>query len=206
MKWLVDNLKEAEEKNEKVVILGHIRPGSESRWQDYKLNHFEKVVQKYHDRIIGQFYGHQHQDSFSFMMSEDNKIINTMFVGGIVVTKFNKHSTVRLYKYDAVSFKLLDYEDFYIPLKESEQNGAIIWKRLYKFTEEYGVPDLSNESFEKVFKSFQTNDVHWSKYNLNFKSRYSNRNCNQSCKKKDLCKMISPTHERYAICQKNMKL
>eukprot|EP01080_Neovahlkampfia_damariscottae_P012629 gene12629-6533_t len=161
MKWLEENLKNAEQKNEKVVILGHIRPGATSRWQDYKLVKFEKLVQEYHEIIIGQFYGHQHQDSLAFMMSKDDKIINSMYVGGVVVTKFNKHSTVRLFKYDADSFKLLDYEDFYIPLKESEQNGAIIWKRLYKFTEEYGVPDLSNESMEKLFSSFKTSNTQW---------------------------------------------
>jgi sphingomyelin phosphodiesterase len=202
MKWLEETFKDAEEKNEKIVILGHIKPGAGSRWPEFKLVHYEKLMQKYHDRVIGQFYGHSHADDFAFMMSQDNKILHTMFVGGVVVPS-PKNPTVRLYKYDADNFKLLDYEDFYIPLSEANRDGKIVWKSLYKFTEEYNVPDLSSESFTKVYQSFQNSDVDFKKYLYNFRSRVSEpQPCTGSCKKNKLCGMISPTAARLEECRK----
>eukprot|EP01080_Neovahlkampfia_damariscottae_P006734 gene6734-10899_t len=203
MKFIKDSLELAARNNEKVIILGHIRPrGDSTRWFPSKLLEFEELIQKHHQRIIGQFYGHTHTDSISFMMNKDNKIINPMFVGGVIVTKTKKHPTVRLYKYNADDFKLLDYEDFYIPLKESEAIGEIIWKSLYKFTEEYNLPDLSNESFEKLYESFKISDVNWKKYLWNYRSRYTNKVCQGNCKKTELCKMISPTQQRLMECLK----
>eukprot|EP01080_Neovahlkampfia_damariscottae_P012628 gene12628-6532_t len=204
MKWLDETFKEAEEKNEKIILLGHIKPGGSSRWPAYKLYHFEKLIQKYHHRVVGQFYGHNHADDFAFMMSQDNKIINSMFVGGVVVPH-PKNPTVRLYKYDVDTYKLLDYEVFYIDLKEAERNDKITWKMLYKFTQEYGVPDLSNESMETVYQSFKTSDVHWNKHRLNFRSRYVNSPCSGGCKISKLCQMISPTPSRLEECRKKNK-
>jgi hypothetical protein len=203
MKFLDEVLESSMKKKEKVIISGHIPPlGTSERWFPHKLDQFEKIIQKYHSIIIGQFYGHAHEDSFSFMVDNDNKIINKAFIGGVVTPLSRKNPTTRLYKYDADTFELLDYEDFYIPLKEAEESGKIIWKKLYQFTEEYNLPDLSNDSFEKLYQSFKTSDEYWNKFNLNFHSRWANRNCQGGCKKNNLCRMISPTQERFKKCMR----
>ena len=200
MKWLDETFKEASEKNEKIVVLGHIKPAGSSRWSHFKLYHFEKLIQKYQHLVIGQFYGHNHVDDISFMMSEENKIISGIYVGGVVIPG-GKNPSVRLYKYDSDTFQLLDYEVFYIPLKESEAAGQILWKKSYSFTEEYGVPDMSKESLQKFYESLKSTS-NWNKYRLNLKSKWIDSPCEGGCKKSKLCAMISPTPSRLDECRK----
>lgn len=73
-----------------VYIVGHIPPGSDERqrgvihpmhiaYKDFHNKKYLKLVRKYADIIVGQFFGHLHSDSFRVIYNEDGKLVRYYF-------------------------------------------------------------------------------------------------------------------------------
>ena len=62
-KWMEETLAMAAEKGEKVIIIGHIPPGIADTIKSYG-DFYVPVVAKYRDIIVGQLFGHTHEDQF----------------------------------------------------------------------------------------------------------------------------------------------
>lgn len=67
-----------------VYLVGHMPPGSDERqrgafppghvaYSDHHNRKYLKLVRKYADIIVGQFFGHLHSDSFRVMYNEHGK-------------------------------------------------------------------------------------------------------------------------------------
>lgn len=63
LQWLIHELQEAENNNEKVHIIGHIPPGASDCMKVWSDN-FYRIVERYESTIAAQFYGHSHADEF----------------------------------------------------------------------------------------------------------------------------------------------
>ncbi len=63
LQWLSDTLGEAEENGEKVIIIGHIPPAkaAPSALNDW-CNSYLGLINRFQATIVGQFYGHTHED------------------------------------------------------------------------------------------------------------------------------------------------
>jgi hypothetical protein len=68
----------------KVYLVGHMPPGVDERqnggispfhdvFQERFNQRYIRLVQKYSDIIVGQFFGHLHSDSFRIIYSDDGK-------------------------------------------------------------------------------------------------------------------------------------
>lgn len=60
LEWLINELQDAEDKNEKVWIIGHIAPGDNTCFHDYS-NYYGQIVDRYSHIIAAQFFGHTHK-------------------------------------------------------------------------------------------------------------------------------------------------
>jgi sphingomyelin phosphodiesterase len=100
LEWLVDVLQTAEDKGEKVHIIGHIHPGGSClktwSWQYYK------VINRYESTVINQFFGHAHTDFFEMFYDEkdNDRPTNIAFVGPSVTTYTGLNPGFRIYTLD----------------------------------------------------------------------------------------------------------
>ncbi|KAG1469258.1 hypothetical protein G6F56_003360 [Rhizopus delemar] len=58
--WLINELQDAEDKNERAWIIGHIAPGDTTCFHDYS-NYYSQIVERYSHVISAQFFGHTHK-------------------------------------------------------------------------------------------------------------------------------------------------
>ncbi|CAG8741949.1 31885_t:CDS:2 [Gigaspora margarita] len=66
MKWLRDLLKKARKLGMKVYLTGHVAPRKKQYVKSCYIN-YKKLSIKYHDLILGHYYGHSNMDHFFFM-------------------------------------------------------------------------------------------------------------------------------------------
>ncbi|KAJ9589134.1 hypothetical protein L9F63_017573, partial [Diploptera punctata] len=83
-KWLEETLAKSQRNKETVYLVGHMPPGVDERenggillfqdiFQDRFNERYLRLVRKYSDIIVGQFFGHLHSDSFRVIYSEDGR-------------------------------------------------------------------------------------------------------------------------------------
>lgn len=68
LRWLVDELLEAELNGDRVHIIGHVPPDNRECTQAWLFN-FINIVDRFKETIEAQFYGHTHRDEFRIMYS-----------------------------------------------------------------------------------------------------------------------------------------
>lgn len=71
---------------------------------------------------------------------------------------------IRLYNYNLGEPHFSDMDQYYLDLRSVNEGGATEWKLLYKFSETYGVPDMSAESMEKVLMMLEESEVAFQTY------------------------------------------
>lgn len=105
LQWLHNTLLAAENANEKVHILTHIFPGGGScfRWWSQQ---YRRVIERFHQTISGQFYGHSHRDDFSVFYANNNinLAINNAWNGGATTTYSNINPNYAFYYVDRVLY------------------------------------------------------------------------------------------------------
>lgn len=83
LQWFIYELQSAEFSNEKVHVIGHIPPGHSDCLKVWSRN-FYKIISRYENTIMAQFYGHTHFDEFEMFydpndLSEYNRQILKFF-------------------------------------------------------------------------------------------------------------------------------
>lgn len=104
LQWLYDTLKESELNSEKVNIIGHIPPNSDSCFKPW-LTEYIAIVNRFSHIISGQFTGHSHLDEFSIFYTMDNpsKSLNVAWNGGSGAVG-GLNSNYRVYFVDGESY------------------------------------------------------------------------------------------------------
>lgn len=75
LQWLIYELQQAEDKGEKVHIIGHIPPGAADCMRVWSRNYYQ-IVERYESTIKAQFFGHTHADEFAvFYDSKEHRMI-----------------------------------------------------------------------------------------------------------------------------------
>ena len=73
--WLINELQSSELIGERVLIIGHIPPGSNDCLQVWSSNYY-RIVNRYESTIAAQFFGHTHQDEFQLFYEEEEPVFN----------------------------------------------------------------------------------------------------------------------------------
>lgn len=134
LSWLAQTLQQSEIINEKVHIIGHIRPRSclESWSQNYY-----RILARYESTIVGQFFGHSHTDNFQVDYDLDNKTraIAVEYISGSVTPGSFLNPNYRIYvidgNYSQSSFQVLDHENYYLNLTEANLSMKPLWIKEY---------------------------------------------------------------------------
>jgi len=154
--WLSKVMETAKKKQQNVIIFGHSPPGKYERsfqvsrgastsidsnsqqwsqhWLQERFNHrYLEFVRKYSNLIVGQYFGHQHSDSFRIFKDEKGKPISWALLNpsvspfkvsanGMVVESSNP--AVRLYRYNTFTGEIFDYAQYYLDLADANRKVA----------------------------------------------------------------------------------
>lgn len=69
LQWFSNTMYAAERSNEKVWIVGHVPPGGKDCWSKWS-SQFLRVINRYQNIILAQFYGHTHNDEFKIFFDD----------------------------------------------------------------------------------------------------------------------------------------
>lgn len=174
--WLREQLQEAHNLGHKVFISGHVAPGFNNRaisrdvgptelFRDGVNDKYQDLIANFSHTVAGQFFGHQHGNSFVILSDSSGLPVGSAQLAGSVTPwgtsnpdytniSVPTNPTVRLYKYDRSTARLLDYTVFYLDLDKANARPQELprWKPLYTLTKQYGVHDASTPSMARLAK------------------------------------------------------
>jgi len=202
--WVRDELYEAEKANQKVIVLGHIPHGghfSESNWA----RRYEVIANRFRNTIVGQFFGHTHNDEFEVIPSivpgfDPAGVLN---VGPSFTTYSYHNPSFRVIEFDSVTKKMVNIHQYRLPLyKYNNSTAKPTFEKVYSMKEEYGLPDLSPKSFQMIAESLKNSTSFTQKFYANFMSQYSfqSSQCGEKCQRELYCKMSNDVFDEYLKC------
>jgi hypothetical protein len=162
---------------------------------------FQQIVNKYSSIIVGQLYGHTHQDSFR-LFRDGEKVTNVAYITPAATSWTNQHPSVRLFKFDKTTFELLDMLTFYANLTEANLQNKMTWRLEYSATQEYQMKDMSPESWQGVLHRMQVDLDYWLKFEKFFHVSY-HIECpsgDDKCRKQQLCAISHQNYHEYMQC------
>jgi len=196
--WFVQVLTAAEAAGEKVIIIGHIPPGEAAIKQvSTYATDYVQIVNRFSTTIVGQFYGHTHDDEFE-VITNGTHATGTVFLAPSVTTYTYHEPSYRIYEFDN-TFTLVNFEQYITNLTLANELDKPAWYLEYTAKEEYQMPDLSPASWAQLVEQFKYNDALFQTYYSNFHTQVLNSKCEGDCKIDKICS-CQPTHELYIQC------
>ncbi|XP_004643022.2 acid sphingomyelinase-like phosphodiesterase 3b [Octodon degus] len=216
--WLDRVLTNASQAGEKVYIIGHVPPGffEKTRNKAWFRNGFNKeylkVVQKHHGVIAGQFFGHQHTDSFKMFYDDAGSPISVMFLTpGVTPWKTTlvgvvngaNNPGIRLFEYDRATLSLQDMATYFMNLSQANAQNSPRWELEYRLTEAYGVPDASVRSMQAAATGIASDQDKLQRYYVYNSVSYDTTACGETCRAEFLCAMQEVDFDAYYACLSN---
>ncbi|KAL6488731.1 hypothetical protein MHYP_G00024720 [Metynnis hypsauchen] len=213
-KWADQVLSEATKNKEKVYLVGHVPPGFFEKkrhkpWfrPEFNKNYLE-LIQKYHDIIIGQFFGHHHTDSFRMFYDTSGVPISAMFLTpGVTPWKTTlpgvedgaNNPGIRVFEYDDKTLLVKDMVTYYLNLTHANIARAR-WEKEYRLTEAFRVPDASPASMHRVLERIAGETCYLQKYYEFNSVNYDLTACDADCRIDHVCAIREVDFEDYEHC------
>jgi sphingomyelin phosphodiesterase len=204
--WMKSTLEEAVRNGEKVVIIGHIPPGDPTTIESYG-EFYVPLVANYSNVIVGQLFGHIHEDLFQMVQATDGSPAGVVHIAPSVTTYLNVNPSFRIYSMDPNTFHLIDYEQYYLNvtnaniLAKQNRTEDIKFKLEYTARQEYDLADLSPNSWWDLTERLSKNSSLLLQYLNNKYSRSDvTRECDSFCKKELICGTRSASKAQLFDC------
>ncbi|KAF8793227.1 sphingomyelin phosphodiesterase-like [Argiope bruennichi] len=194
--WLVAQLQMAENKGEKVHIIGHIPPGEPDCLGVWSSN-YNRIINRYESTVTGQFFGHTHSDEFELFFDETshNRATSIVYIGPSVTTYDGFNPGYRIYtvdgNYPQSSRYVLDHETYFANLTEANLKMKLNWQFEYSAKEAYNMSSLFPEDWNNLTRKFQEDDFLFQKFHSYYykMATFSTPDCDEKCKEKFICRM-----------------
>uniref|UniRef100_A0AAF5I0N5 Sphingomyelin phosphodiesterase n=1 Tax=Strongyloides stercoralis TaxID=6248 RepID=A0AAF5I0N5_STRER len=208
LSWLVTQLYDSEKKGTYVHILAHIPPGNEECLEGWSRNYY-RIVNRFSETITGQFFGHVHIDGFTVFYEDMNDIhskpTGVLYSAPSVTTYSDLNPAYRIYEIENFgSYRIIDHHTYFLNLS-NPQSPSIKphFELLYSAKSEYGLPDMSPDSWNNLISQIENNPDIYEKFINNY-SRNKNFVCDQSCRKEALCSLRRGHHNDTKLCQNQL--
>ncbi|GCC17489.1 hypothetical protein chiPu_0020587 [Chiloscyllium punctatum] len=194
----------------KVYIIGHVPPGffekkRGTHWFQEKFNkRYIEIIQKHSQVIAGQFFGHQHRDSFKIFYSNDGSPVSAMFIAPAVtpwkttlpgLQKGSQNPGIRLFQYDVDTLQILDMVTYYLNLTLANAQ-ALLWEEEYRLTEAFQVHDGTAGSMQAVLDKLSQDKDYLQKYYEYNSVSYDLGDCDDWCRTDHICAIRNVDYAR----------
>lgn len=204
LSWLQGILEAAAQADEKVLLLGHIPPAHSTCLYEYSSKLVNILAQFNDSQIVGQLFGHTHQDEFELLKDPvTNRTIGTFMIAPSVTTSIDINPGFRVFEYDTDTYQLLDYTQWHNNISSSFLTNETNWQVEYTFTDMYQLPDLSPASYDALVASFiADNSSSWTDFwNLHSSNSTDGQaSCTGKCRKDELCAIQASTYKDALAC------
>ncbi|KAH7102564.1 sphingomyelin phosphodiesterase [Auriculariales sp. MPI-PUGE-AT-0066] len=153
LRWLTDELQDAEDVGQRVWIVGHVLTGWDGTHALVNpTNLFYQIVDRYSPHVIANiFFGHTHEDHFSIYYT-NNATVKTAatamavsWIGPSITPLKHLNSGFRVYEVDSGSFEIMDAHTWISNVSSfSALEGQIEQGPTYEY--EYSTRDAYNQS------------------------------------------------------------
>ncbi|XP_054161041.1 sphingomyelin phosphodiesterase-like [Oppia nitens] len=160
LKWLAAELFKASQLGQRVHIIGHIPPDNTQCTSHWVYNYL-RIVHKYNQTIVGQFFGHTHFDEFRLQYSPENKSqpIGVAYLTPSVTTYMGVNPAFRFYTIDTQG-NVLDHQNYYLNLTDAnhhiqpsqQQQLQQQWINEYSAKKSYNMTTLSPENWNLLYE------------------------------------------------------
>lgn len=141
--WLINELQEAEDSNQRVWLISHIPVGSPDHFPDYS-HYLNQIIDRYEATIAALFFGHTHRDEFQLTYATSNfsrQSWDTATAMGYVapsLTPSGGPPSFRVYQIDPVTYGVLDYTQYIANITNLSPHKEPEWKPYYSAKASYG--------------------------------------------------------------------
>lgn len=160
LKWLEAELAKSEKSNEDVLIISHM-PSFNPPFNPYWSERYLVLVERYGNIIKGQMHGHVHQEYFALLKGRKNQTVGIGHVNPSLSTHVYSYPSFRVYDMNEFNHDLLDYTQYHLNMSRSNKELKPYWEEAYKFSDYYGVPDLSFRSHELLVEKMKNDNETW---------------------------------------------
>ena len=192
LKWLIDELLDAEEKGEKVHIIGHVPPGSQDCLDTWS-KVYHDILWRFESTNVGQFFGHKHSDSFKVFYADEDT--NSERPIGVVyfspsVTPYGGSGMnlgYRMYDidgtYNGSTHITLDHSTYILNITDANLTNKPKWVLEYSAKEAYNMTSLLPKDWANLVETFIKEDSLFQKYyHYHFKNISPNDQCTKGCR------------------------
>lgn len=126
--WMTKELVAAESEGDKVHIIGHIPPDNKECTQAWLFNYL-RIIERFQDTILAQYFGHTHRDEFRVLVSTSNKPkpISVAYIGPSITAFTENNPSYRVYYTDKQGY-VKDYATYFYNLTEANANLEPMWR------------------------------------------------------------------------------
>ncbi|XP_052797334.1 sphingomyelin phosphodiesterase-like [Mya arenaria] len=185
LQWFIKELQAAEDKGEKVHVLGHIYPGCSCCLKPWSWNYY-KIVNRYESTIVGQFFGHTHSMTYEVLYDEETLLrpLGVIYMPGSITTYSNLNPGFRIYEIDGnyagSSWQVQDYTNYFLNLTDANLNGNPTWQKEYSAKETYGLTSLFPKDWNDLIYRMKTDNTLFNKFCSHTAKSAPNTSCDRN--------------------------
>ncbi|CAD6200211.1 unnamed protein product [Caenorhabditis auriculariae] len=207
LQWLIGQLLDAEQKGDKVHIVAHIPGSNGEALEGFAINYY-KIMNRFANTVVAQFFGHTHSESFYMIYADPEDFKSTptgvVYSAPSLTTYSDFFPAYRIFTIDGVyegsTYQVIDYEEWYFNLTENNANPSNpTWKHLYQSANaEYGLKSQSPAEYNNMIERMKTDDVLFQKFYEHHyrRTKYDGLSeCTGNCKLGYLCSPRQFHHE-----------
>ncbi|XP_013408235.1 acid sphingomyelinase-like phosphodiesterase 3a [Lingula anatina] len=207
LQWFDKVLKQAAQNGNKAYVIAHIPTGMQGKRVLMMRPHFNKrlneLIIKYKNTIAAMFYGHQHTDTFKLWYDQGEPVAFGLIAPSITPTH---NPGIRLLRYDRLTFQLTDIWQYYLELPDANSKSKAQWKLEYKFSEAYGVHEISSTSLAQLVSNLEKKTdvfMKYFRYNIvSAKGESVPTSCDTNCQRLYICSIKEVDVDGYNKCVK----
>ncbi len=178
LKWLRNELYEAELNEKRVYIISHFPP--HSCLEDFALV-YDALLDRFSHTIRGNFVGHSHGAHLSAVRDhKTNKVVGVNLLPSSLTTYSQLQPSFRILDIDEQTMRPLNFYDYRLNLTKwnNVESEDIQWDLAYDFLKEYNLTDMSMESIEEFIEKLRKDQDTINKYNFNANSGVGSKTTN----------------------------
>jgi len=149
----------AESEGDKVHIIGHIPPDNKECTQAWLFNYL-RIIERFQDTILAQYFGHTHRDEFRVLVSTSNKPkpISVAYIGPSITAFTENNPSYRVYYTDKQGY-VKDYATYFYNLTEANANLEPMWRKEYNAYDHFNMTTMGPFGWHRLVNQMLDDDA-----------------------------------------------
>ncbi|XP_078571362.1 sphingomyelin phosphodiesterase-like isoform X2 [Branchiostoma floridae x Branchiostoma japonicum] len=205
LQWLTQQLQQAEDKGEKVHIIGHIPPGTGDCLSAWSWN-YDRIINRYESTVAAQFFGHTHRDHFELFydMKNHTRPTNVAYIGPSVTPYMYLNPGYRVYEIDGnypkSSMLVVNQQTYIMNLTEANLTDKPNWQLEYDTKDAYNMSSMTPADWDKFIQRLEKDDELFQMFYRYYYKSHPTQPCDQKCRTALICDLKTARSNDPSMC------